>query len=285
MRRPQEIEYDARTMDTVGQLAGAFEGIASMHIIRIKDQVAQSQAFFEDLWQIYTQLRVDKEFHSGHGYDKKVTINKELIIIITSDGSLSGDIDQKLVDDMLHYYDKKRHAIIVIGHHGAYQLKQAGVVYEKEFKLPGNSQKIDFSPIVLEIQKYSSCRVYYQTYVSLVRQEIKNIELSQAVEEQGRAAQQQGDYISESTYILEPSVFKVVGHMERSMLQIALAQVVLESKLAQYASRFRAMSVAHTKAKDASRDLHTELNHTKRIIKDERTKEIINGLRKEKVYI
>jgi F0F1-type ATP synthase gamma subunit len=121
--------------------------------------------------------------------------------------------------------------------------------------------------------------------VSLVRQEIKNIELSQAVEEQGRAAQQQGDYISESTYILEPSVFKVVGHMERSMLQIALAQVVLESKLAQYASRFRAMSVAHTKAKDASRDLHTELNHTKRIIKDERTKEIINGLRKEKVYI
>ncbi len=285
MRRPKDIEYDAHTMDTVGQLAGAFEGIASMHIVRIKDQVAQSKEFFEDLWQIYTQLRVDKEFHSGRSHGKKSVINKELIIIVTSDGSLSGDIDQKLVDDMLHYYNKKLHAIIVIGHHGAYQLKQAGVTYEKEFELPPDSQKINFTSIVSEIQKYSSCRIYYQTYVSLIRQEIKNIELSQVVEEQGKATQQQDDYIKESTYILEPSVFGVVEYMERSMMQIALAQVVLESKLAQYASRFRAMSVAHTKARDASKDLHTELNHAKRAIKDERTKEIINGLWKERLYI
>ena len=69
------------------------------------------------------------------------------------------------------------------------------------------------------------------------------------------------------------------------MLQITLAQVVLESKLAQYASRFRAMSSAHKKAKDASSDLDRELNHAKRAIKDERAKEIINGLRKERVSI
>lgn len=285
MRRTQEITQEIHAMATVGQLAGAFEGIASMHISRIKDQVAQSQIFFDDLWQIYTQLRVDEEFHSGRGQNKQDIFDKELIIVITSDGSLGGDIDQRLIDDMLHYYNKHSHVVVAIGHHGALQLKQAGVEVRKEFKLPERDRVMDFGPIVAQIQQYRTCRVYYQTYVSLMRQEVKNIELSKAVEEQGKAAQQRGDYISGNTYILEPSVFTMIDHMERSMLWITLAQVMLESKLAQYASRFRAMSAAHRKAWDASHELGQELNHAKRALKDERTKEIINGLKREKVYL
>ena len=285
MRRPQEIEREVHAMSTVGLLAGAFEGIASMHIARIKDKVLQSQDFFDSLWHIYTQLRVDKEFHSGRGSAKNAQIDKELIIVITSEGAMSGDIDQRLIDEMMVSYDKHKHAIVAIGHRGAVKLRQTGITCEKEFSLPESDKDMDYGSVVAEIQLYKTCRVYYQSYVSLMRQDIKNIELSQAVEEQGETAQQQGDYISKDTYILEPSVFAVVDYMERSMLQITLAQVVLESKLAQYASRFRAMSSAHKKAKDASSDLDRELNHAKRAIKDERAKEIINGLRKERVSI
>lgn len=64
------------------------------------------------------------------------------------------------------------------------------------------------------------------------------------------------------------------------MMQIALSQVILESKLAQYASRFRAMSMA----KDRAHQLHDSLtllyNRTKRRTQDERLKEMTNGLRK-----
>ena len=52
------------------------------------------------------------------------------------------------------------------------------------------------------------------------------------------------DIISERNYIFEPSSFAVVAHLERTMLEISLSQTILESKLAQYASRFRAMSAA-----------------------------------------
>jgi F0F1-type ATP synthase gamma subunit len=72
----------------------------------------------------------------------------------------------------------------------------------------------------------------------------------------------------------------VVDHLERSMMQIALSQVILDSKLAQYASRFRAMSAAKEKANDTKSELHLEFNRSKRAIKDARLKEIINGLRK-----
>jgi hypothetical protein len=45
------------------------------------------------------------------------------------------------------------------------------------------------------------------------------------------------------------------------------------------------MSMAHRKANDASSELNRELSHAKRALKDERTKEIINGLRKERALI
>jgi F0F1-type ATP synthase gamma subunit len=54
----------------------------------------------------------------------------------------------------------------------------------------------------------------------------------------------------------------------------------LESKLAQYASRFRAMSAAKERATDTLSDVSLMFNRAKRHEKDERLKEVINGLRK-----
>ena len=53
------IEAEASQVGTVSELTGVFESIASMRIGKIKDRVVRSQQFFAELWQIYTQLRVD----------------------------------------------------------------------------------------------------------------------------------------------------------------------------------------------------------------------------------
>ncbi len=67
------------------------------------------------------------------------------------------------------------------------------------------------------------------------------------------------------------------------MMQIALEQLILDSKLAQYASRFRAMSASHRAADDQYDEAKTKYNRGKRAIKDERLKEIINGIKKASV--
>ena len=61
-----------------------------------------------------------------------------------------------------------------------------------------------------------------------------------------------------------------------------LAQVILESKLAQHASRFRAMSAASDKAKETFGDLKLTYNRSKRQLADERLKEVVSGMRKAK---
>ncbi len=282
MKRPQDIEKDEKAMGTLVELTGVFEGIASMRIAQIKNQVLQATQFFDALWAIYSQLRVDSLFRFGRSQSKDDVIDKELFIVITAEGGFSGDIDQKLIKLMLKSYDKEKHDIIVIGHHGAVQLAQRGVSYEQYFKLPNKDKNINVSPIIHWVQKYRTSSVFYQEYVSLMVQDVKRIELSSAVQDKGKKSQAGKEFISEENYIFEPSTYDVVDHLESSMLRIAISQLILNSKLAQYASRFRAMSASHTRAEEAKRDLHLDYNRAKRAIKDTRLKEIIVGMKKAK---
>jgi len=282
MKRPKDIANQRNAMGTLVNLTSAFEGLASMRISQVKNQVLESQAFFDELWSIYTQLRVDSMFRFGRHEDVHQVTDKELLIIITAEGGFSGDIDQKLIALMLANYDKDKHDIVVIGHHGAVQLAQRGVAFKKYFKLPEKDKNINSEPIIHLVQQYRTTTVYYQTYVSLMVQDVKRISLSAVVQATGKKNEnkKEENIISEDTYIFEPSTFAVVDHLERSMLQIAISQVILESKLAQYASRFRAMTSSHRKADELHDDLKLSYSRTLRSTKDERLKEIVNGLRK-----
>ncbi|HEX7964040.1 MAG TPA: F0F1 ATP synthase subunit gamma [Candidatus Saccharimonadales bacterium] len=281
MSRLQEVSERRAAMATIVNLTSVFEGLASMRIAQVKNQVLQSQEFFSEIWHMYQQIRVDSLFRFGRGEGEEI-IKKQLYIVITAEGGFSGDIDQKLIKMMLADYNPEKQDIIVIGHHGALQLIQAGVGFKKYFTLPSRDKNINVRPLVQEVRHYQSTAVFYQTYVSLMVQDIKRIELQSAVTQQGQAVAGKADaseIISEATYIFEPSTFEVVAHLERSMTEIALSQVILDSKLAQYASRFRAMSMAKDKSNELASDLTMLFNRTKRRIQDERLKEMINGLR------
>jgi len=282
MKRPAELEKEEAAMATLVELTSVFEGIASMRISQTKNQVLQSTEFFHTLWHIYSQLRVGSYFGFGRSQSQTEVIDKDLYVIITAEGGFSGDIDHKLINLMVESYDKDKVEIIVIGHHGAIQLAQRGISYKKYFKLPSRDQNINVTPIIREVQKYRSTTMFYQEYISLMSQEARKIDLSKAVQNVGSTADEAEEKITEENYIFEPTTYDVVDHLERSMMQIAVSQLILQSKLAQYASRFRAMSASHQRADEAKGDLHLSYNRAKRALKDERLKEIVNGIKKSK---
>lgn len=279
MLRLNQINRDRDTVAVMVELTGAFEGIASLHISDIKDQVQSSQKFFADLWSIYSQIRVDPLFHFGRGATLK-PIKKELFVLITAEGSFSGDIDQRLINLALANYKPEKNDLAVVGQHGATQLASRNIPYVANFKLPARDVNINPAALVAQIQKYESTVIYYPSYVSLTNQQVHSMHLSSEVAERGKSLVGSKEVISEATYIFEPSVKAVVDHLEQSMVQIMLGELIMESKLAQYASRFWAMHSARSKAGDSLEDLNTLLKRTKRYYKDERTREIVNGLRK-----
>jgi ATP synthase F1 gamma subunit len=283
MRQLNDIGSEETLMSTLVDLTGVFEGLASMRISQVKDQVLQSTAFYDKLWSIYKQIRVGGKFSFGRLEDDQKIIDKNLFIIITAEGGFSGEIDQKLIRYMLNDYDKEKNEVIVIGRHGAVQLAQSHVSYKHYFKMPSKDKDINVEPIVNEVRQYKSTTIYYQEYKSLLVQDVKKIEISSAVKQLGDQATNPDDVINEETYIFEPSTYEVVAHLERSMIQITISQLILESKLAQYASRFQAMRLSNDRANETKHSLHIDYNRTKRSIKDERLKEIVNSIKKVRV--
>jgi F-type H+-transporting ATPase subunit gamma len=272
------IQKEAGQVGTVTELTGIFESIASMRIGKIKDRVQRSQLFFAELWKIYTQLRVDPtERLTGKNGPKRDKPN--VFLVLTSEGGLSGDIDQRIVRTVIENYDAKTTDLVVIGAHGATQFVQNHAQIKRYFRLPDVDQAIDVSPIVDELLGYRKPTVWFQRYLSLSVQEVGRIDLLGRVQALGSDAESQaGDIISPREYLFEPSVEDVVRYLEAVMMEIALSQVILESRLAQYASRFTAMSAAKKRAKELQLSLIMAYNRAKRGEADDRIKEIVNSM-------
>jgi len=281
MKRPLEIKAEEASMRTIVSLTSAFESLSSMKITQTKGKVLISNEFFNEVWNIYKQIRMDVMFNFGRAVDE-TPINKELLILITAQGGLSGDIDQRLIKKFRQHYDPEKNDIIVIGHHGAGQLEQLRIRYNQYFDMP-KKDFINVDPIMKEIKKYRQSRVFYQNYISLSQQEIKDLDLSEVVSRMGKIADLDtvdNEKITEKNYIFEPNAYTVAAHLETSILRLTLTQFIYDSRLAQLASRFRAMTAAKERSIETANDLHVQYSRAKRALVDVRLKESLAGLKK-----
>lgn len=281
MRRPLEIKAEETSVRSVVSLTSALESLSSMQIAKTKNKVLISNQFFDEVWNIYKQIRVDVLFNFGRVEGEK-PIDKELMILITAKGGLSGDIDQRLIRKFLEHYDETNNDVLVIGHHGALKLKQAHVDHTYYFDLP-EKDYINVDPLMDIIRKYAKSRIFYQNYISLSQQDIKDVDLSEVVSSKGRVADLStagDDLVTEKTYIFEPSSYAVAAYLENSILRLTISQFIYDSRLAQVASRFKAMSAAKERSIDTASQLHTEYNRAKRNQVDTRLKESLAGLKK-----
>ena len=283
MRRASAIEKESVQIATVEDLTNVFESIASTQVAKVKNKVVLSKEFFRLLWSRYSTIRIDPATHITNrdlGKDKP----RKVFIIISAEAGLSGDIDQRLIETMLQDYDKNTTDIIVLGSHGATQLTQQGIHFNRYFQVPETDKYIDVSPVVEAILPYAQVVVYYEEYVSLGVQEIKIIDLISRMRSMSQDNDPDEDTMSIQDTIFEPSLDDIADQMETTMMTLALSQTILESSLAQAASRFNAMAVAKKRAGDLLGEYLLEFHRAKRGESDRRLREVMISLKKKKQH-
>jgi F-type H+-transporting ATPase subunit gamma len=281
MRRASDVQKESNQLTTVRDLTGVFESIASTQVSKIKDKVAMSKDFFDLLWQRYSLIRVDP----GSRITERALNNsngRSVIVCISAEAGLSGDIDQRLIEVMLKDYDKNTSDIVVLGSHGAAQLKQQGIEYIRLFKIPESDYYIDVSPVIKAIQSYSKITIYYEAYISLGVQEIKKMDLISTLQTMSRESITDKNLITAQDTIFEPSLDEIADLMESAMMTLALSQTILESSLAQDASRFNAMALAKKRAWEMLNLYRLEYHRAKRSEVDRRSREVMITLKRKK---
>jgi F-type H+-transporting ATPase subunit gamma len=280
MRRASAIEKDATEITTVGDLTSVFESLASTQVAKVKNKVELSGAFFQLLWKRYTSIRMEPgsritERDTDDGRTKKV------FVVISAEAGLSGDIDQRLIETMAQDYDEATTDVIVLGSHGATQLTQRGIPYIRFFQVPESDNYIDVSPVIEAIMPYSQVKVYYEDYVSLGVQEIRTMDLISSIRDMSEQAEED-DVMTAADTIFEPSLEEIADQMEITMMTLAFSQAILDSSLAQAASRFNAMAVAKKRANELLGDYMMEFHRAKRSESDRRLREVLISLKKKR---
>ncbi len=282
MRKTNVIQQDSQQIGTVEDLTAVFETISSTQVAKTKDKVALSKEFFQLLWRLYTALRVDPGSRLTSREERGN--NRSLYVIIAAQAGLSGDIDTRLIETMLEHYDKATTDIVVIGAHGAQQLEQRGIPFIRYFQVPESESYIDVGPVIDAIAPYSKIKLYYEEYVSLGVQGIKSMDLISSIQEMGQGVDDvdSRNYITAQDTIFEPSLDEIADMIERTMMNLALSQAILESSLAQNASRFNAMAVAKKRAFELLQYYKLEYHRSKRADADRRSREIVVGIKKKR---
>lgn len=278
MRRPNVIEKEAASIETLRDLTNVFESLASTQVAKVKDKVELSKRFFQLLWQHYSAIRIDPK--------KRITSRAEghngrkAMVLISAEGGLSGDLDQRMIENMQAEYSPNDTDIIVLGSHGANQLTQRGIPYIRFFQVPETDRYIDVTPIIKAVLPYAHISVYYEEYVSLGQQEVRKIDLISRLQTLSEGVE--GYIITDKDTIFEPSLNEIADEMETMMMSLALSQTILESGLAQAASRFNAMTVAEDRAGDLLGEYTMEYHRSKRAENDRRLREVLVGMKKKK---
>lgn len=281
MRRANAIKKDTEQIGTVKDLTGVFESVASTQVAKVKYKVTLSKEFFQLLWARYSSIRLDPNSRIINREDGN---GKKVFVVISAEGGLSGDIDLRLIENMLIEYDEKDTDIIVLGSHGANQLIQRGVPFIRYFQVPESDSYIDVSPIIDAVLPYSNITVYYEEYVSLGVQDIKKIDLISRMRDMSEEVDQDEDIMTAMDTIFEPSLDEIADQMEATMMSLALSQTILESSLAQAASRFNAMAIAKEHATGLLGDYRLEFHRAKRAESDRRMREIMVGIKKKRKH-
>jgi len=281
MRRANLIQKETDRIMAVEDLTAVFEAIASTQIAKIKDKVVMAEEFFDLLWKRYTSIRVDPNSRITSRMSDKL-INKTVLVIISAETGLSGDIDQRLIESMLNDYHSDTHDIVVLGTHGANQLKDRGIPFVKFYKVPESDTYVDVSPVIESIKDYARIKIFYEEYISLGVQEIKTIDLFSNLKEMSQNAQSEDDTMSAKDTIFEPSIDDIAEQMELGMMNLAFSQAILESSLAQAASRFNAMASAKKLAWELVMMHKLEFHRAKRSEADRRLREVLIGIKKKK---
>ncbi|MEI7838698.1 MAG: F0F1 ATP synthase subunit gamma, partial [bacterium] len=184
--------------------------------------------------------------------------------VVTSSDSFSGPADDEIIRLLDSDPDTAGSDIAIIGRKGVSILTSKGRSIILGFDSPDTTKPIDVTPLSNLIVQYKKAYCIYQTFISLVNQKITKTNLKPYENIDNVKSN-----IDLADYIIEPSYDEIMQYLESVILNISLTQIIFESRLSEYANRFKTTTVINDRAKDAIKLMNLQYNQTKRRMKDE----------------
>ena len=284
----REINNQIEEAKALKAITGAYTEIAALKLRRIRQEVISSRSFFTEILNLFSLVRKK----ASKGSKNKKSEQKTAGIILTSNNRFYGHIDADLINFFERNLSKTlKTDIFVIGRGGIQALHLRGFSHFADFIFKQDlPSPYEISQLVSKIKNYQRILIFYSQFQTVVKQNPKVVDITQqqlsAISYQlsDKEQKKSDDWrlTTESFFIFEPEVSKILDFFDSQLKQILIEQTFLEAELARTGSRLIFMDQAQNNADEYLEQQEKFLNSAKRSLQNARILEIIGSMiRKE----
>ena len=284
----KEIRVRIASVNSTKQITSAMKMVSAAKLRRAQDAIIQLRPYAGKLNDILNSISVNLGDSNDNVYGKSRSVNRVLLVVITSNKGLCGAFNANVIKKALQlmvekypgYHEQGRLELITIGK------KAYDFFRTRNFKVVKNYsnlyEKLDFdrvSPVVQEIMDSYANKEYDQ--VILIYNQFKNAAVQILTDDQFLPVKPQKKDKSKEfvhfDFIYEPSQEYMVKELVPRSLKIHFYKALLDSHAAEHGARMTAMHKATDNANELVKDLTLTFNKARQGAITKEILEIVGG--------
>jgi len=278
----KDIVEEQKFMSVLQTIATAYQDISVMKMKETRGFIDHARRFVENLKSIFESLKYSYPLLDRLNRDEpeKKPLAK---IVITANTKFHGDILRRIFEAFLKDQNEKGD-VFLIGRIGKDLMQEYGQkAAVKLFDISDINMKMgDLKPLIYYLLQYKKIYVYHAKFSSIVRQDPIVTELTNINKllEEELIEEQEDRSLAEAlpTYLFEPSGEKIVSFLNDNVIISLMRQAVLETQLARFAARLKAMDALLRKIDENMDKLHRQERKIQHDANNRKQLERISGM-------
>ncbi len=281
----KEVRARITSINSTQQITKAMKMVAAAKLRRAQDNITQLRPYAQKLSQMLSTVSAGAETASESPYRQTRTVDRVLIIVVTSDRGLCGAFNTNSVKGALALIDQKYAAqarlgkveIMAIGKKGAEAFTRRGFRVNTNHVDVFNS--LNFATVKAAAEEamsafaageYDAVEIVYNEFRNAAMQIIRAEQMLPIVAAAPASA-------TAVNYSFEPSEEEIVTELIPKTLKTQLFKAVLDSNASEHGARMTAMDKATENAGDLLKELKLVYNRTRQAAITTEILEIVGG--------
>ncbi|QKZ12768.1 ATP synthase F1 subunit gamma [Spirosoma sp. KUDC1026] len=287
----KEVRARISSINSTQQITKAMKMVAAAKLRRAQDNITQLRPYAQKLGQMLSTVSAGAETAQESPYKHVRSIDRVLLIVVTSDRGLCGAFNTNAIKAALSLIEEKYASqarsgnveIMAIGKKGAEAFQRRGFKVNTTYVDTFGS--LSFANVRLAAEEAMAGFVSGSyDVVELVYNEFKNAAVQIVQTEQmlpivsaSSTPVNQAAASSAMNYIFEPSEEEIITELIPKTLKIQLYKAVLDSNAAEHGARMTAMDKATDNAGELLKALRLVYNRTRQAAITTEILEIVGG--------
>ena len=277
----KEVRNRIKSVQSTQQITKAMKMVSAAKFRRAQDAITQMRPYANKLQEMLSNIVSNLDGGVAIKLAEERTIEKVLLIVITSDRGLCGGYNANLIklakatiaEKYAAQHKKGNIAIWNIGKKGWEGMTKAG--YKTDARFKDIYLKLSFS----QVQEAAAAESKEFDAVELVYSEFKNAGTQRFVAERflpiPKVAKKAGE--KKSDFIFEPAKDQLIAELMPKILNTQLYKAVLDGNASEHGARMTAMDKASDNANELLKSLKISYNRARQAAITTELTEIVSG--------